>query len=175
MELVEVKHDFNSGKKSCSDIRKMEFFLILLSLARHSKPNSESEAAVESTKEGDEGGVTESSTNHVAVVEHHNKDDNHATQPAPTEPVQSSQKLSSFKRSSKAPTEATKPITVENGLPAEPVIREYQPSNNSFLQTSLGEINPSSPELNQMSSGVGYEVSVDTGFDQVDGNISVKV
>ena len=26
MGLVEVKHDFNSEKKSCSDIRKMEFF-----------------------------------------------------------------------------------------------------------------------------------------------------
>ena len=145
-----------------------------MSLARHSKPNSESEAAVESTKEGDEGGVTESSTNHDAGVEHHSKDDN-PTQPAPTEPVQSSQKLSSFKRSSKAPTEATKPITEETELPVESVITEYHPSNNSFLQTSLGEINPSSPELNQMSSEVANEVSMDTGFDQVDGNISVKV
>lgn len=142
--------------------------------ARHSKPNSESEAAVESTKEGDEGGITESSTNHDAVVEHHSKDDNHPMQPVPTEPVQSSQKLSSFKRSSKAPTEATKPITEETGLPVESVITEYHPSNNSFLQTSLGEINPSSPELNQMSSGVANEVIMDTGFDQVDGNISVK-
>ena len=153
----------------------MEFFLILLSLARHYKPNSESGEAVESTKEGDEGGVTESSTNHDAVVKHHNKDDNHPMQPAPTDPLQSSQKLSSFKRSSKAPTEATKPITEETGLPVESVITEYHPSNNSFLQTSLGEINPSSPELNQMSSEVANEVSMDTGFDQVDGNISVKV
>lgn len=176
MGLVEVKHDFNREKKSCSDIRKIELFLnSFMSLARHYKPNSESEAAVESTKEGDGEGVTESSKNHDAVVEHHSKDKNPPTQPAPTEPVQSSQKLSSFKRSSKAPTEATKPITEETGLPVEPVITEYQPSNNSFLQTSLGEINPSSPELSQTSSWVANKVSMDTGFEQVDGNISVKV
>ena len=28
MGLVEVKHDFNCEKKSCADIRMMEFFFI---------------------------------------------------------------------------------------------------------------------------------------------------
>ena len=124
-----------------------------------------------STKNEDEERVSGSLEHYEEVVEHHSNV-KHLTQPVPTEHVQSSQELSSFKRSPKAPTEATKPITEESGLSLEP---DYQPSNNSFLQTSLGEINPSSPELSQMPSGVANNVSMDTGFDQVEGNVSVKV
>ena len=121
---------------------------------------------------------TDSSKHLEASTEHQSSDNYYPTQPALTELVQSSQKPPSSKRSSFSPTETKEPLTNAAGLPVEPVMKADEPLNNgSFLQMSLGEINPSSSELSHTSSVVN-EVGSDTVLnpsDQVEGNVSIKV
>ncbi|XP_068735885.1 dyslexia-associated protein KIAA0319-like protein [Montipora capricornis] len=146
---------------------------VTLGLPADSKPDSMAESQERNGGESD----TDSSKHLEASTEHQSSDNYYPTQPGLTELVQSSQKPPSSKRSSFSPTETTEPLTNAAGLPVEPVVKADEPLNNgSFLQMSLGEINPSSSELSHTSSVVN-QVGSDTVLnpsDQVEGNVSIK-
>ena len=98
----------------------------------------------------------DSSKDLKAMFGDHGNEESNATKAMPTEYVHSTQKASSSKRSSTSQAAVARPASETDRLPVESVITDDDPSKNqSFLQASLGEINPTAPEQNQMSSVVG--------------------
>ena len=120
----------------------------------------------------------DSSKDLKAMFVDHGNEESNTTKPVPTEYVHSTQKTTSSKRSSTNQAAVTRPTSETDRLPVESVITDDDPSKNqSFLQASLGEINPTAPEQNQMSSVVG-EISPETTMipsNQDEENVSEKV
>ena len=98
----------------------------------------------------------DSSKDLKALFVDHDNEESNATELVPTEYVHSTQKTSSSKRSSTSQDVVTRPTSETVRLPVESVVTNDEPSDNqSFLQASLGEINPAAQDQNQTSSVVG--------------------
>lgn len=122
-----------------------------------SESNSESEKSEESKDIGNAEDLdAESSEDLKSLFAHHNNKEYNTTKPLPTEQIRSTHEEPSASRTYTSQTTVTTPLSQTVSLPVE---SEDEPAkNSSFLQASLGEINPSVPELNQVSS-VKSEVS----------------
>ena len=102
----------------------------------------------------------DSSNDLQAFITHNNvKSNSTSAKPQPTEETQTP----SMKRSSKRQPAVTRPLSATvTRQPVESLITNDESSNNgSFLQASLGEINPTVPDRGQVSS-VDSEISPDT-------------